>query len=82
MSDRPVAEPAAARFRLLERLGAGGAGEVYRAEDRLLGREVALKVLRDGAGAEGDAAREARRLAALSHPAIAGIYELVRLPDG
>ncbi|HUF78140.1 MAG TPA: serine/threonine-protein kinase, partial [Thermoanaerobaculia bacterium] len=71
-----------ARFRVLERLGAGGAGEVYRAEDRLLGREVALKVLRDGAGAEGDAAREARRLAALSHPAIAGIYELVRLPDG
>ncbi|HUF78127.1 MAG TPA: serine/threonine-protein kinase, partial [Thermoanaerobaculia bacterium] len=82
VSDRPVAEPAAARFRLLERLGGGGAGEVYRAQDRLLGREVALKVLRDGAGAEGDAAREARRLAALSHAAIAGIYELVRLPDG
>ena len=59
-------------------LGAGGMGEVYRARDTTLGREVALKVLPDGV--VHDAARvarfqrEAQLLAALNHPHIAQIY--------
>jgi eukaryotic-like serine/threonine-protein kinase len=65
-------------FEVLGPLGAGGMGEVYRARDRKLGREVAIKVLpsrlaSDAAGlARFD--REARLLAALNHPGIASIY--------
>ncbi len=65
---------------VVERIGRGGMGEVYRARDRRLGREVALKVL--PALVANDPARlarferEARALASLSHPAIAAIYHL------
>src|SRR5918997_5297089 len=61
-------------------IGHGGMGEVYRARDHRLQRDVALKVL--PAALSGDAdrlarfAREARTLAALSHPNIATIYDL------
>jgi tetratricopeptide (TPR) repeat protein len=59
-------------------LGAGGMGEVYRARDTKLGRDVALKILPAGAGSHPDRlarfGREARLLAALSHPNIAVIY--------
>ena len=61
-------------------LGAGGMGEVYRAHDPRLGRDVALKVLPAAFSADRDRlarfAREARTLAALTHPHIAGIYGL------
>ncbi len=68
------------RYELLESLGSGGAAEVYRAEDRLLGREVALKFLREEYAAEpGRVERfrdEARSAASLSHPNVVQIYEL------
>src|SRR6476661_3790620 len=61
-------------------LGAGGMGEVYRATDTKLGREVAIKVLPDLFLADPERAarfeREARLLASLNHPHIAAIYGL------
>ncbi len=59
-------------------LGAGGMGEVYRARDTTLGREVALKILPDAFASDPDRlarfAREAQVLASLNHPGIAAIY--------
>jgi len=61
-------------------LGAGGMGEVYRARDTRLGRDIALKVLPDSFAADPERIarfeREAQILAALSHPHIAAIYGL------
>jgi len=64
-------------YELTARLGAGGMGEVYRARDPQLGRDVAVKVLRSVSGDPDLRARfkrEARVLAALSHPNIAVIH--------
>ncbi len=66
------------QFRITALLGKGGMGEVYRAEDLRLGREVAIKVLPPEVA--DDRARmarfetEARSLAALNHPNVAGVY--------
>jgi serine/threonine protein kinase len=61
-------------------IGAGGMGEVYRARDTKLNREVALKVLPEAFVSDPDRiarfAREAKTLAALNHPNIAAIYGL------
>ncbi|HEY7111920.1 MAG TPA: protein kinase [Thermoanaerobaculia bacterium] len=67
-------------YEVLGPLGAGGMGEVYRAYDRKLGREVAIKILPEAFSQ--DAARlsrfdrEARMLAAVNHPNLAAIYGL------
>jgi|RhiMetdeSRZDD1v2_1073273.scaffolds.fasta_scaffold05918_6 tetratricopeptide (TPR) repeat protein len=65
-------------YEILEPLGAGGMGEVYRARDRKLGRDVAIKVLPDefasDPGRVSRFEREARMLAAVNHPTIAAIY--------
>ena len=69
-----------AHFRITEKLGEGGMGEVYRAEDSKLGREVALKVLpavfAEDTDRMGRFSREAQVLASLNHPNIAGIHQL------
>ena len=64
-------------YEVRERRGQGATGEVWLARDGRLGRDVALKVLRPGAGAgfASDLLREARAASALTHPAIATIYE-------
>ena len=73
------------RYRILGRLGEGGMGEVWLADDRELDRPVAIKVLSDVAPAGDAAARmvqEARILAQLEHPGIVPVHEVGTLPDG
>jgi TolB-like protein/Tfp pilus assembly protein PilF len=68
-----------ARYRVLAPLGRGGMGVVYRAHDPHLERDVALKVLPDGALADEDSRarfrREALSLSQLSHPAIGTVFD-------
>jgi serine/threonine-protein kinase len=67
-------------YEVTSAIGAGGMGEVYRAKDRKLNRDVALKVLPDSFANDGDRlarfTREAQTLAALNHPNIAAVYGL------
>ena len=67
-------------YEILSALGAGGMGEVYKARDTKLGRDVAIKILSDAFVADPDRVarfeREAQLLAALNHPNIGAIYGL------
>ncbi len=72
----------ASRYELLESIGSGGMGQVWRALDRSLGREVAVKVLDLASAAALDldhlVARESRLLARLSHPGIVRVHDVGR----
>ena len=74
-----VGELIADRYELEELVGRGGMSSVYRADDRLLERKVALKILHDFHGADSDTIerfrREARAAAQLSHPAIVTVID-------
>src|SRR5512136_3085094 len=67
-------------YRIIEKIGAGGMGEVYRARDVRLERDVAVKVLpahlAEDAAALARFEREAKAIAALSHPNILGIFDV------
>src|SRR6516165_425944 len=67
-------------YEILASLGAGGMGEVYRARDSKLGREVAIKILPENFSQDPDRLvrfeREAYLLASLNHPNIGAIYDL------
>jgi serine/threonine protein kinase len=67
-------------YRILERIGAGGMGEVFRARDERLGRDVAIKLIRPASSDSPDHLRrfelEARAAAALNHPNILAIYDV------
>jgi tRNA A-37 threonylcarbamoyl transferase component Bud32 len=73
-------------FELLEELGGGSFGTVYRALDTELGREVAVKILRAGRLARAEDVerflREARSAARLQHPGIVTLYEAKETSDG
>ncbi|HSE65194.1 MAG TPA: protein kinase [Thermoanaerobaculia bacterium] len=74
-----VARTLLGRYEVLAPLGAGGMGEVYRARDLRLGREVAVKILPEHLSGDPIALirfeREARAVAALSHPNLLAIYD-------
>jgi serine/threonine protein kinase len=67
-------------YEILAPLGAGGMGEVYRARDTRLGREVAIKLLPEAVSSHADRLarleREARTIAALNHPNVVTLYAI------
>src|SRR6476660_2980466 len=67
-------------YEILSAIGAGGMGEVYRARDKRLARDVAIKILPEAFSADAERLsrfqREARVLASLNHPHIAAVYGL------
>ncbi|MBA3778325.1 MAG: serine/threonine protein kinase, partial [Chloroflexi bacterium] len=91
MADAPTSTGAAEprrildRYRLEERLGVGGTAEVWRAEDELLGRMVAVKLLHThllpDASSRARVEAEARSAAALTHPGIVGVYDIAMSDD-
>src|SRR5438132_4511033 len=68
------------QYRVISKIGEGGMGEVYRARDTKLGRDVAIKILPQAFAQDSDRLarfkREAQVLASLNHPNIAAIYGL------
>src|SRR5208283_5384559 len=67
-------------YEIIAAIGAGGMGEVYRARDSRLDRDLAIKVLPESFAGDADRLRrfeqEARTVAALNHPNILGVYDI------
>jgi len=86
MAEKTDAPPQVPGYAILEALGRGGMGEVFRACQESLGRDVALKILRPGLTAAGwlpeRFEQEARIMAALQHPNVVTVHDCVRLDDG
>ena len=83
LRELPDLPAAADRYELREPIGRGGTGVVYRAFDRELSREVAVKVLHArGPGAGARLLQEARILGQLEHPGVLPIHDVGILPDG
>jgi serine/threonine protein kinase len=90
IEDRPEFLPAGAvaqeggeRYELLEEIGRGGMGLVFRGRDRELDRDVAIKVTAWSTEADAERLRaEARTLARLEHPGIVPVHDVGRLADG
>src|SRR6266446_3940792 len=76
----PSSEIKLSQYRIVSKIGAGGMGEVYLAQDTKLDRKVALKILPSDLASNRDRmerfVREAKSAAALSHPNIAQIFEI------
>jgi serine/threonine protein kinase/class 3 adenylate cyclase len=79
-SDTMLARERLGRFRLIEKLGQGGMGAVYRAEDLVDGTQVAIKVIRSDSGHRPEAMlrfrKEARLLAEVNNPYVANLLEV------
>jgi serine/threonine-protein kinase len=79
-SSIPMIGKTVSHYRIVDKIGQGGMGEVYQAKDLTLGRDVAIKVLPDEFARDADRVprfeREAKLLASLNHPNIAAIYGL------
>jgi serine/threonine protein kinase len=75
-----MTEQVIGHYRVIEQIGSGAMGEVFRARDERLGRDVALKLIRPASSANPDHLRrfelEARAAAALNHPNIVAVYDV------
>jgi serine/threonine protein kinase len=85
---RPVqlGEVIAGRYELVSEIGSGGMGVIYAARDRVLNRDVAVKLLIDRFSAQSNTARrfveEAQIASQLQHPGVAPVHDLGTLPNG
>jgi len=69
------------RYRIVRKLGSGGSATVYLAEDQLMGRQVAVKVVEAVSDVDSRALREAQAAAKLDHVNIVTVFEVVRQAD-